>query len=173
MIVATAESVLDLRFSTPSWVDDRSVLCAPNLVHFDAVAGFLQFNTNCAGSRNTWVQTLVFNDWRSVVNLRMPWGPLMPETDEERAERERSEEETTIDGTESWQDVLAKFPELVNMDIAIACSCPAFRWWGSWYSLEQRDTALFPEGIPYPHIRDPKLNNIICKHLAAVFEHYF
>jgi hypothetical protein len=173
MIRTTAESVLDLRMSTPSWVDDRAVLCAPNLIHFDAIAGFLQFQTQCAGSRNSWVQTIVFNDWESIVSLRMPWGPLMPETDEERMTREKLEEETTILGTESWQDVLAKFPELINMDLLVDCSCPAFLWYGSEYALTERDTALFPEGVPYPHVRDRNLSNIICKHLAAVFEHYF
>jgi len=173
MIVTTADSILTLRMSAPSWVDDRSVLCAPSLVHFDALAGFLQFQTACAGSRNSWMQTIVFNDWQSIVTTRMPWGPLMPETDEDRIERERTEEETTIVGTESWPDVLAKFPELVNMDVSIDCSCPFFRWYGTEYNLEQRDTALFPEGVPYPHIRDPELHNIICKHLAAVFANHF
>ena len=105
--------------------------------------------------------------------MREPWGPLTPETEEEREERERTEEETTIIGTESWPEVLAKFPELVNMDIMVHCDCPAFLWWGSWYNLEQRDTSLFPEGIPFPHVRDPALNNIICKHLAAVFANHF
>ena len=179
MFTTTAESALELSVSAPSWVNDRSTLCSPALSHFDAVGGFLQFNTNCAGSRNTWTQTMVFDDWSSIVTTREPihpWGPLMPETDEEiaeREERERVEEETSIVGTESWPEVLAKFPELRNMDIVVHCDCPAFLWWGSWYNLEQRDTALFPEGIPFPHVRDPALNNVICKHLAAVFAKHF
>lgn len=173
MFITTAESALELSISAPSWVKDRSILCSPRLVHFDAVGGILQFNTACAGSRNTWTQTIVFDDWGSIVNLREAWGPLMPETEEERAERERLEEETTIVGTEQWPEVLAKFPELINADIVVHCDCPAFLWWGSWYNLEQRDTALFPEGIPFPHVRDPALNNVICKHLAAVFANHF
>jgi hypothetical protein len=175
MIITTAESVLDLRISAPSWVNDRSVLCTPALVHFDAVAGFLQFHTACAGSRNTWTQTVVYNDWGSIVTIKDPntWGPLEPETEEERAERERIEEESAIVGDEPWEEVKAKFPELTNMDVQVHCDCPAFLWWGSWYNLEQRDTSLFPEGIPFPHVRDPALNNVICKHLAAVFAQHF
>ena len=176
MFTITAESIVDLRVSAPSWVNDRSTLCSPVLAHFDALTGFLQFNTNCAGSRNTWTQTVLFNDWDSIVVTRTPqntWGPLDPESDEERDERERSEEETTILGTESWPEVLAKFPELSNVDAKVHCDCPAFLWWGSQYFLEQLDTAAQPAGVPFPHVRDPSLNNTICKHLAAVFTKHF
>jgi hypothetical protein len=173
MIVITAESALDLRVSAPTWVNERSTLCSPALAQFDAMSGFLQFNTNCAGSRNTWTQTILFNDWRSIVNIRDPWGPLDPETDEETIERERVEEETTIVGTEDWTEVLSKFPELLNMDMAVHCDCPAFLWWGSQYTLEQLDTALNPAGVPFPSVRDPALDNVICKHLAAVFANHF
>ncbi len=173
MITTTAESVVDLRVSAPSWVNDRSGLCSPALAYFDALTGYLEFNTNCAGSRNTWTQTVLFDDWGSIVAIRMPWGPLYPETDEERAERERVEEETTIIGTESWPEVLAKFPDLSTMDAKVHCDCPAFLWWGSQYFLEQLDTAANPAGVPFPYVRDPSLNNTICKHLAAVFAKHF
>jgi hypothetical protein len=179
MIVTTAESVLELSTQAPGWVEDRAGLCSPALAYFDATTGFLQFNTNCAGSRNTWTQTVLFDEWDSIVDIREPvhpWGPLIPETDEEREEREereRLEEETTILGTESWPEVLAKFPQLSFMDAKVHCDCPAFLWWGSQYNLEQRDTALNPAGVPFPHVRDPGLNNIICKHLEAVFTKHF
>ena len=169
MYTTNAESVMDLSVSAPTWVDDRATLCSPALAHFDALTGYLEFNTNCAGSRNTWTQTILFDDWRSIVDIRMPWGPLDPETDEDREERERVEEETTIVGTESWTEVLAKYPQLSFLDAKVHCNCPAFLWWGSQYNLEQRDTALNPAGVPFPQIRDPSLNNVICKHLAAVF----
>jgi len=175
MFTTTAESVVDLRTSAPSWVQERAVLCTPTLIHFDAVAGLLQFNTTCAASRNSWIQTVLYDDWESITSKPnpLPWGPLYPETDEEIEERERIEEETTIVGTESWLEVLSRFPELTSMDIKVHCNCPAFLWWGSWYNLDQRDTSLFPEGVPYPHINDPSLNNVICKHLAAVFSQHF
>jgi len=173
MIVINAESVLELHMLSPTWVDDRAALCSPALAQFDAMSGFLQFHTNCAGSRNTWTQTVLFNDWRSIVDIRDPWGPLDPETDEESEERQRIEDETTIAGTESWTEVLSKFPELGNMDVTVHCDCPAFLWWGSQYNLEQRDTALNPAGVPFPSVRDPALNNVICKHLAAVFAKHF
>jgi len=181
MVVTTATSVLELNISSPSWVDDRATLCTPTLVHFDAVSGLLQYNTTCAGSRNSWIQTVLYEDWGSIITIREPqhdWGqgPLYPESDEqtdERAEVERLEEETTILGTESWPEVLSKFPELVNMDVKVHCNCPAFLWWGSWYNLDQRDDAIYQEGVPFPHERDPSLSNIICKHLAAVFANHF
>jgi len=179
MYTTTAESVLELSTQAPGWVEDRSMLCSPALAYFDANTGFLQFNTSCSGSRNAWTQTVLFDDWDSIVTRReppQPWGPLEPETDEEmeeRLERETLEEETSIIGTESWPEVLAKFPELSFMDVKVHCDCPAFLWWGSQYSLEQRDTALNPAGVPFPHVRDPALNNIICKHLEAVFTQHF
>ena len=175
MRIILAESVLDLNTSSPYWVDDRASLCAATLTYFDAVGGLLNFNTTCAGSGNTWTQAVLFTDWDNFVKIRVPdeWGPLYPETDEEKAERERLEEETTIIGNEDWPTVKAKFPELINADVKVSCNCPAYLWWGSKYNLEQRDTDMHPEGVPFPHIRDPENQNIICKHLAAVFNQHF
>jgi hypothetical protein len=174
MRIITADSALDLRVSAPSWVDDRATLCSSNLVYFDPLIGFLQFHTNCAASRNTWSQSIIFDDWESIVTLRHPWeGPLFPEMEETRIERERIEKETMITGDETWPEVQSKFPELINMDIMVYCDCPAFLWWGAWYNVEQRDSAMFPEGIPPPKVRDPSLSNVICKHLAAVFAQHF
>jgi len=149
LIKLDAESVLELQVSAPSWVDERSGACSANMVHFDSPTGVLQFHTNCAMSRNTYIQTVMYKDWVLVV------------TDEMR--------EPNI----PWETVLSSTPEIVNMDVQVHCNCPAFLWWGSWNQLEQRDSALFPEGTPYPYTRDPDGNNIICKHLAAVFRQHF
>jgi hypothetical protein len=181
VITTTAASVLDLQMSTPDWVDDKAAICTAQLVHFDIVSGLLQLNTACAASRNTWLQTVMYNDWSSVVIIGgAPEPPPLPLEDEENAEDAEPlvqelpvVEDTALIGTESWPEVLAKFPALINMDVKVHCTCPAFRWWGSWYTLEQRDTALLPEGLSAPTTRDPELSNIICKHLAAVFAQHF
>jgi hypothetical protein len=67
---------------------------------------------------------------------------------------------------------------LINSDVKVHCGCPSYLWHGSQYELETRDTELIPEGVPapreYPEGRAPKaLSNIICKHLAAVFNQHF
>lgn len=172
MIITTAESVLDLKVSAPDWVDSKAAICTAQLAHFDIVSGLLQFNTACAASRNTWVQTVMFEDWNSVVTFQQEQ-PAPLEEEEELVQELPVEEGNFVEGMESWPEVLAKYPELVNMDVKVHCNCPAFLWWGSWYNLEQRDTALFPEGVPYPGVNDPALNNVICKHLAAVFSQHF
>jgi hypothetical protein len=92
----------------------------------------------------------------------LPWGPYS-----ETNERE-------VKTNDSWPRVYSAYPELINADVKISCSCPAFRYWGSQYLLEQRNTTISPEGVPYPHQRQPKaLANLICKHLAAVFDQHF
>jgi hypothetical protein len=176
MIITTAASVLDLRMSAPYWVDQRAALCSPRLEHFDAVSGLLQFFTYCANSRNQWIQTIVYENWESVVNIEPSEYAQPPGEGEEPGELIAPEvelEENTIKSDDSWEIVRGKVPELINLDIKVHCNCPAFLWWGSQYNLEQRDTALYPEGAPPPTSTDPYLANVICKHLAAVFDRYF
>ncbi len=49
-------------------------------------------------------------------------------------------------------------------NIRIHCPCPAFKFWGMQYILTQLDAAIIPE-VRYPHIRNPNLKGIVCKHL--------
>jgi hypothetical protein len=49
-------------------------------------------------------------------------------------------------------------------NIKVHCGCPAFLFWGSQYILTQQDAAIVPE-IRFPHIRNPNLKGIVCKHL--------
>ncbi len=49
-------------------------------------------------------------------------------------------------------------------NIRVHCPCPAFKFWGSQYILTQLDSAIIPENR-YPHIRNPSLKGIVCKHL--------
>ena len=143
------ESPFDLEIQSPTLVQDRGRLCSPSLIHFDSLTGVLQFTTYCSGSRNTWLQTIVFDDWDAIVD-----------------------EELRIENT-PWETIKAEVPSIHAMGARVHCNCPAFQYWGSWYNLEQRDTALFPEGMPPPVYHDPQFQNIICKHLAAVIAQYF
>ena len=49
-------------------------------------------------------------------------------------------------------------------NIRVHCPCPAFKFWGSQYILTQLDAAIVPE-LRMPHIRNPHLKGIVCKHL--------
>jgi len=223
-----ADSVLDLQMNTPEWVDARAVNCSSQLTYFDPLTGYLQFTTHSATSRNTWVQTVLFNEWDNVVTVehetqeeaittprapsfeerKMPWGPLytkqpekplpegeealeeemIPEPTVEAAPPEEEELpwgpliENAIKPNDTWETVLGKYPELINVDVRVNCGCQFFTYYGPAYNLEQRDTAEQPQGVPAPHDksiefprgRGPQAwSNIICKHLAAVFNQHF
>jgi hypothetical protein len=57
-----------------------------------------------------------------------------------------------------------------QMDLELACSCPAWQWWGPEFHAhgekyllnKARGTAATPD------IRDPERDNRVCKHVAAV-----
>ncbi len=49
-------------------------------------------------------------------------------------------------------------------NIQVHCGCPAFLFWGSQYILTQVDAAIVPE-IRFPHVRNPHLKGVVCKHL--------
>lgn len=59
-----------------------------------------------------------------------------------------------------------------KMDLDVACSCPAWQWQGPEYHATQKDYQN--EKVPlqgtasFPEIRDPELQNNVCKHVAAV-----
>lgn len=161
MILIHADSLLELEVNIPYWVDQRSALCNPRLEHFDAISGLLQFFTTCAASKNTWVQTLMFDGWNDIVYVVPPGYPF-PE-----------EDENAIRGDEPWETIRSRFPELINTNVRVHCNCPAFLWWGSWYNVDDRGSALYPGEAVAPNIRDPDRNNIVCKHLAAVLHRYF
>jgi hypothetical protein len=52
---------------------------------------------------------------------------------------------------------------LWGANIRIHCPCPAFTFWGHQYVATQLDVAIYPETI-YPHIRNPELKGLACKH---------
>lgn len=49
-------------------------------------------------------------------------------------------------------------------NIRVHCPCPSFKFWGSQYILTQKDAAIIPEER-YPHIRNPQLKGVGCKHV--------
>lgn len=49
-------------------------------------------------------------------------------------------------------------------DIAISCTCPAFRYWGYEYIMTQVTAHVGDPQNIYPKIRNPKLEGTLCKH---------
>ena len=49
-------------------------------------------------------------------------------------------------------------------DMAISCSCPAFRYWGYEYIVSQLDSIVGAEQKIFPKVRNPKLEGVMCKH---------
>lgn len=52
-------------------------------------------------------------------------------------------------------------------DIQVHCDDPSFLYWGYQYILTQLDASVYQE-TRYPHIRNPQLRGIVCKHLNRV-----
>lgn len=62
---------------------------------------------------------------------------------------------------------------MTKLELALTCSCEAWRWLGSEYHAKQE---RFIDGKPRgtastPDIKDPKRINRVCKHVAAVLNH--
>lgn len=49
-------------------------------------------------------------------------------------------------------------------NLRVHCGCPSFTFWGFNYIMTQLDAAIVPE-TRYPHIRNPELRGVVCKHL--------
>lgn len=49
-------------------------------------------------------------------------------------------------------------------DLKVSCTCPAFRYWGFEYINSQLGTHAGEDQDRYPHIRNPKLTGVLCKH---------
>jgi len=50
-------------------------------------------------------------------------------------------------------------------DLKIRCSCPAFKWWGYEYITTELELHKGEDQKIYPHIRNPRLEGVVCKHL--------
>jgi hypothetical protein len=74
-----------------------------------------------------------------------------------------------VDWEEQKRDLSLTAPEVARLllwgsNIRVHCPCPSFKFWGSQYILTQLDAAIIPE-VRFPHIRNPHLKGIVCKHL--------
>jgi len=61
---------------------------------------------------------------------------------------------------------------LTVSEAKLYCPCDAFLYWGSHYNLTELDSIYGPPEVRFPKIRDPKNNNIVCKHLWIVLSNY-
>ena len=62
---------------------------------------------------------------------------------------------------------------MTKLELALTCSCEAWRWLGSEYHAKQEK---FIDGKPRgtasaPDVKDPRRVNRVCKHVAAVMRH--
>jgi len=58
---------------------------------------------------------------------------------------------------------------LWSANIQVHCGCPSFKFWGYQYILTQLSASIVPE-VRYPHIRNPNLKGIACKHLRRTIK---
>lgn len=73
------------------------------------------------------------------------------------------------DWMEQLSDESLSAPEVARLllwagHIRVHCPCPAFKFWGMQYIMTTKDAAIVPE-VRYPHIRNPHLKGVVCKHL--------
>lgn len=54
-------------------------------------------------------------------------------------------------------------------DIQIHCGCPSFKFYGYAFILTQLGAAIIPE-TRFPHIRNPLLKGVACKHCRRVIK---
>jgi hypothetical protein len=54
-------------------------------------------------------------------------------------------------------------------DVKLHCHCPSFTFWGFNYILDQMDASIYHEDR-FPHIRNPNLKGIACKHLIRTLK---
>lgn len=150
-----ALTVDDLMRSIDYNSDTRSRRCTPNLIRFDAARGILDFVTRSSGSKNAWYQRVAVQDWNIL--------------DEEARK------------IINWQQLTSAYPEVKEMDVRVACSCPAFSFNYAYITdqldsgdvtLQRYKNAPRPEGRP-PNIRNINLEGSLCKHLIAVLRRFW
>lgn len=52
----------------------------------------------------------------------------------------------------------------IQGDLKVKCTCPAYRYWGFEYINTQLGSNAGEDQERYPHIRNPRLVGILCKH---------
>ncbi len=68
------------------------------------------------------------------------------------------------------QKLSARVKKAMAGDVAIRCTCPAFRYWGFAYILTQLGAKVTRPENRFPRIRNPDLRNVMCKHLRLVMD---
>lgn len=115
------------------------------------INGIIKYNTKSSISGKRYEQIIKLSDYKKME------APLLLlfllETDEQ----------TII-------DYISLF--LTVSEAKLYCPCDAFLYWGSHYNLSELDSIYGPPEIRFPKIRDPKNNNIVCKHLWIVLSNY-
>lgn len=62
--------------------------------------------------------------------------------------------------------------QMLMKDCRVACTCPAFLYWGSKYNATQGKYNYKTSIDIAPNIRDPKRERKICKHIACIRQHF-
>lgn len=52
----------------------------------------------------------------------------------------------------------------ITGDLAISCTCPAYRYWGYEYIMTQLSSNVGKNQEIYPQVRNPNLEGTLCKH---------
>lgn len=58
--------------------------------------------------------------------------------------------------------------QMLAKDCRVACTCPAYLYWGSLYNATQGDYNYKTSTDIAPNVRDPNRERKVCKHIAAV-----
>ena len=115
------------------------------------INGIIKYNTKSSISGKRYEQIIKLSDYKKME------APLLLlfllETDEQ----------TII-------DYISLF--LTVSEAKLYCPCDAFLYFGSHYNLSELDSIYGPPETRFPKIRDPKNNNIVCKHLWIVLSNY-
>jgi len=113
----------------------------------NVVDGLFTFSTQCNTSNSEWTKQIQFRDWQTIVPL-------------------------DIDPTTPMLTVFQQYPELLQLDVMVDCSCPAFSYWGHKYNLQVQNPGSALIETTAPGINDPDAR-FSCKHLAAVYDAFF
>jgi hypothetical protein len=77
-----------------------------------------------------------------------------------------------MDWNTQLQDTTVNARQVANLlmwsgNIKLYCGCPAFKFYGFAFILSQLDACIIPENR-FPHIRNPQLKGIACKHILRL-----
>lgn len=114
----------------------------------NVIDGLFTFTVQCNTSNSEWVQQIQFRDWQTIVPFN------------------------EIDPTTPLLTVLQQYPEVLQLDVMVDCTCPAFSYWGHKYNLQVQNPGSALIETTAPGINDPDAR-YSCKHLAAVYDTFF